>query len=604
MPLIGVVALTFLACRAVVRSSMRTALRTFLLVVVLVPDTLSLPGPGMGYLPVGRIVLLAFAYRVARDVGRGDVWHRDLRLTRVHAAFACHLGVALLVGVVLAPPLLPVQPAAVVGIQLLEQVVAFTVVLVACRVIGDARWMARTFATVLLAALVVALVEHLTGLSWARWMLGNGTRSAIGSFPLETRGGELRVRAAAQFALAFAWVVAMLFPLLLANVAGVRRSRWLVVPLLAVAVVTWTGSRSALPALAASVLILVVAARFERPLVSFAVVAAAASVALVVFTPAVSRIFTSTEASGSNITRVDRLEVLTQRLAERPVRGFGLSSTSSVLGYVGADASFVVAYTETGVLGVVSLSVLLFIAVIVVGGGLRAPPGTDDRRLAAACAAALVMGIAGAAFHDLFSVPGSALVFWSIAGAGTAVAERHSAVRAPAGRVRVLLPVGGLLLGAILAMTAPRHAAVEYRFTTVPTGWDSWSRSDLDFTGKRLATTACRHLEGIGIDPRVRVRCRILDGTDGVGDVRVEAPDAATATTFAAALTSRVASLQPGFAAHALGPAQSGRPTAAATAPLWLGFTGLLLALLFPPPPLDRQREDAPGGARVLVGVA
>jgi hypothetical protein len=255
---------------------------------------------------------------------------------------------------------------------------------------------------------------------------------------------------------------------------------------------------------------------------------------------------------------------------------------------------------------VVSLCGLRFRGVVVAGGGLRAPPGSDDRRLAAACLAALVMGIAGAAFHDLFSVPGSALVFWSIAGTGVSVAERHTAARhGRPGTVRVLLPLGGLVVGAILAVTAPQHAAVDYRFTTVPAGWDSWSRSDLDFVGKRLSTTACRHLEGIGIDPRVRVRCRILDGTDGVGDVRVEAPDAATAAAFGEALTARVASLQPGFAAHALGPVRTGRPTAAATAPVWLGFAGLLLALLFPPPPLDGRGDDAVTDLpRVLVGVA
>jgi hypothetical protein len=579
--------LTFFGCRAAWRSPVRTALTTLLVFVVLVPDTLAIPGPFVSYLPVRRLVLLALALRLLRDAGRGELWRADLRPTRVHLAFAAHLAVVVLAGFALAPPGLRVQPGVVAFFGLAEQVLLFTVVLVECRVIDDPPAVVRAFSVVVAISVVIAGLERVTHQSWAALLLGNGSG-------LELRGGEVRVRAGAQFALAFAWITAMVMPIVITHFAHVRRLRWIAVGALAAMTIVWSGSRSALPAIGVGVLVLVVASRFEKRFVLVAIVGGLLGVAALAGVEGVTRAYSTRDATGSDETRSTRFATVTNAAAARPTTGLGMASVSTRLGQYGTDASYLLAYVETGVVGLTTLSVLLLTALLCTAGGLRAPPGSD-RRVAAACTAGVMLGIIGACAFDLFSVPGSALTFWSVCAIGVAVADRTRSLDLVAARpspYRALLPVAGLALGVLVATTAPRHAAVTYRFDTIPVAADVYAGGDLAHYGTITARSACEHVRHLDLAPGVTERCSVIDQSGGLGILRVQAPEANGASAFGEAIVARVTAAHPGFHAVAVGPPVSGRPSAARTAPVWLGLGGLLLALLLPPPPVPRAAGD------------
>jgi hypothetical protein len=595
MPGSALLLLTAALAWSIWRGSYRVALATLLATVVLVPDTLALPGRGLAFLPIGRMLVFLFATRLARDARRGDLWHDDLRLSRVHWAFIAHLSAVFAAGAVLAPRAAPLRP--MLGtfptvieqmLILVAQLAMFTVALVACRVIGDLRWLVKLFAVVAAISVGIALAEHLTGSSWGYWFLrGGGRTGTLGAYQLNERGGELRVRAGAQFALAFAWVTAMLFPFIVSHALAATRRLWWLVPPVAAMTIVWSGSRSALPALGAAAVVLVVAVRFDRRYVVFTVAAALLGAVFLFGSTSLLFAYSSSEASGSDRTRTDRLAVSAEATAERPITGLGIGAVSTTLGDYGTDASYLQAYIETGVLGLTTLCVLLVTAVLCAGAGLRAPPRTLERRVAAATVTALIIGTVGGGAYDLFSVPGSNFVFWAICGLGVAVADR---VRVPAVRMlapspwRAAVPVIGVMLGLALAATAPRHGAVTYRFQSVPARWVADSDQDIQSLGDSMANSACGQIDQMAVGPRVSVRCRVVKESGGVGDLRIEAPDAADADAFGAAVVERVHSIQPAFRAERVGSATTGRPTFATTAPLWLGVAGLLFAILLPPP--------------------
>jgi hypothetical protein len=373
-----------------------------------------------------------------------------------------------------------------------------------------------------------------------------------------------------------------------AAVAAAMRAE---LPAVAAATVVLSGSRSALPAIAVGVVVLMVASRFERRVVTFTIVAGLLGIAALAGVPGVTRAYSSREATGSDETRIGRLEIVTEQAAERSVHGLGMASVSSVLGFYGTDASYLLAYVETGVVGLTTLVVLLLTALLSAAGGLRAPPG-QDRRVAAACLAALVLGVAGAGAFDLFSVPGSGMVFWAVCALGVSVSDRTRSLDTVTARPspwRTLIPFGGLVMGLLLAMTAPRHAAVDYRFDTIPVRPDVFARGDLAHYGTITATSVCEHVRHIDLPAGIAARCRVIDQSGGLGTLRIQAPGRAVAEAFATALTTRIERTHPGVRTHQVGPAVAGRPTPASTAPGWLTLAALLLALLLPPPPVPRD---------------
>jgi hypothetical protein len=594
MSLLGTLLVLAIACALASGRRLERALATLLAVTILVPDTLALPGPGLQYLPVTRLVLIAFCVGLVRHVHRGDIWYSDLRPTRVQGALACFALVVATTGVALARPELPWAPRLAALALVVEQLVFFSAVLIACRAIGDFRRIARIIAIVAIASVTIALLEYVLHKSFARFVLGGPLQryGVLGSQPLEPRGGSVRVRAGAQFALAFGWVTTCLVPMLVVVAARTRRRGYYVAAGLAVLMVMASGSRSALPAAVIGVLVLLVAARFQRPFVIVTVVGALFGVAMLFGLPGLAAPYRSTEATGSDRTRTDRLAVVTEAAAARPVTGLGLGAITAQLGSYGADNSYLLMYVEGGVLALAALIATLVTALFSVAAGLRGPPG-PDRALSAACLAATALGALGAGAYDLFSVPGSALPFWAVVALGVAVAERApvTVVAVPRSPARVLWPIGAALVGLVLFAGAPRHTAVTYRFESLPLYRVAYEAGNLDYAGRVLANTGCELARGAA-DPPVSVRCRVIDQSWGLGELRVSAPNRALAEREGTRITTAVHEVLPGFRA-AEKEVSTGRPTLLVTAPVWLALLAAIAALFAPAYPV-RRLEAAP----------
>lgn len=595
MSLLGTLLVLAIAVSFASGRSLERALATLLAVTVLVPDTLALPGPGLQYLPVTRLVLIAFCIGLVRHVRRGTVWYSDLRPTRVQGALVCFVVVLATTGVALGRPELPWAPRLAALALVIEQFVFFSAVLIACRAIGDFRRVARLIALVAVASVTIALLEFVLHKSFARFVLGGPFQryGVLGSQPLEPRGGSVRVRAGAQFALAFGWVTTLLVPMLLVVAARARRRRYYAIAAIAMLMVMASGSRSALPAAVVGVLVLLVAARFQRPFVIVTAVGALFGVAMLFGLPGLAAPYRSAEATGSDRTRTDRLAVVTDAAAQRPVTGLGLGAISAQLGSYGADNSYLLMYVEGGVLALGALLAVVVTAITSVGAGLRAPPG-PNRALSAACLAATVLGALGAAAYDLFSVPGSSLPFWALVALGVAVAERAPA-REPAtvrpSPARIAWPVGAAVIGFVLLAGAPRHTAASYRFESLPLYRVAYEQGNLDYAGRVLANTACDLARTVA-DPSVSVRCRVIDQSWGLGELRVSAPTREEAEREGTRITEVIHRQLPGF--HAVEKdVATGRPTLLVTAPMWLTLLAAIAALLLPAYPV-RRLEAAP----------
>lgn len=548
--------------------------------VVLVPADLVAPN---GYTPLPtltRVALLA--------VGAGLLW-RDRRVfavTPVHLAAALFAVTTLITGVILAPAGVRGRDAAFDWVSLVEPLAVFVVTLGALRAADDERLALRVLARVTVVAVVIALLEGFTGISWGR-LLGSG------GGPLELRAGETRVRVGGEFALAFAWALAALVPAAVtaARRRGVGTELAVLAGCLFAAYLTF--SRSAPLAFAVGLGLLVVANRDRRAAVG-AVVLAVVLGGVAVSTPAVAARFTADVDTGAIAVRTERLPVVLDAAAQRPISGIGLSGTD-LLGIPTTDNAFVLAYVETGVLGVVLLLVAIGSGLVCAGRGLAAPAG-PSRSACAAAAAGVVVLVTGGLVFDSLQVRGTADLLWLLLAVGVAASERACGRQVllrpwtdvPVVRVAVLLTAGAA--GLALAFAWPAHTAITVRFETISATRLTGFGDPVD-RGRRLVGTTCAVAEqyAAGRDD-VRLSCRDLNEAAGVGELRAEAADEqrATAALFEVARLvgqqTRVVDLR----FIPLGPAASGQPTAVRTAPVWLPLTVLLLVLLVPSGPLRR----------------
>jgi O-antigen ligase len=596
MSLLGTLLVVVVATTVAFRGTVRSSLTALVVTLVLVPDTLMLPGAGMTFLPVHRLVLLAFAAGLVRKAHRGELWRTDFRPTRVHAAFLLYAGVVFVTGIALSDPSLGVNAQLRVFAQILDQVVLFTGVLAACRSIDDHMWIGRLLAGLLVGVAMVAVFEKLSGWSYSQWMLsGPGQRlDALGRYPLEVRGGSTRVRSSAQFALAYGWLAAMLFPVLVWHAGRARRALgWrLALPVVALTVV-WSGSRSALPALAVAFVMVVAGARFERPYVLLGVVAALAAVTLAAGVPSFARAYSSFEAERSDRTRTDRLADVTDVAADHPLTGVGLTGMKDRLGYYGADSSFLLAYVETGIVAVTLLVALLVTAVASATAALRAPPG-PVRSLGAALLATVTLGVLGTGAYDLFSVPGSYSIVWIAAAVAVAIGERPVTpstlhVRLSTIRERLALPVVAFGIGVLVLFGAEQHATVTFRFDALPLAREVYDNGVLDYAGRVLANTVCDRVTTAPHRVDIDVRCLVRDQTWGLGEIRVEGSSVEAAAVGAADLDGALRASFPTLQLVSEGAAERARPTLARTAPVWMTVIGIAVALLMPDPTRFRR---------------
>jgi hypothetical protein len=493
---------------------------------LLVPSSLVLPNPLTPALTVTRLVLLAFVVGLIRRTRRGemaaDVWRPGL----VHVLAGVYLSVALVDGVALAPGTVNFTTAALDWLDALDQMVCLLAGLAVFRQLrrtGESRAVMQALGAALMASVLIGIGEHITGGSWSQLLFSaqKSQKSVDAARDLISRDGERRIRGAAQYAIEYGWVCAMLIPALLAGILrwGKRRA-WLVLPAvgLVVLAIFWSFTRTALPAAALGMVVLGVASR-DRRFVAVAVGALALGAVAVVADPHLLTMLSPSADQGSIDVRAQRLPVVWEAVSSRPVTGLGYSGLD-YYGVTTTDSSWLLQYAEIGVLGLGALIALLG---TVLGRCVRGLAATDrDARLTCAVTvASLTVAIAGGFAYDSLSVLSTARLVWLLAAVGLAAAEsvphRQTLPVVPSRWLRVPAALAAAGVTAALASVAlavwPRTTVIHTQFEALPASEESGNYDNVD-EGRLLISTACTivHAQphaGLGVD------CR--DGNAGAG---------------------------------------------------------------------------------------
>ncbi|MDX6217812.1 MAG: hypothetical protein QOG99_3396 [Frankiales bacterium] len=564
------------------------ALAVVLATLVLVPGTLPFPG-GPGILTIHRVVVLAALLGLVRRCAVRELPWTVLRPPPVAYRLALLLGVLAVLGVALLQPTTDPGAASRSWEAFVAQLVVLVVVLALVRAAGTLGAGALPLAVAVAVSAAIGVIEHLTQNSYARvwYRLVPSLLTSDPAQVLATRGGHVRVRAAADFTLAFAWGTAACLPLLLAvatlHRGRVRRVLLLSAPVVVLALV-WAYSRSVVLPAAIAVVGLAAVSRDRRVQVLTAVALGLGGL-LVLDSPNLQRDFSVAVDTGSIDVRLARLPAVAQVAASHPFRGVGLSGLSS-LGIPTTDSTYLLGYAEVGAIGVAVLGAVLLAGF---GSAGRAVLSGDhaERLLAMAFGGGALLLIVGAVSFDAFTTASTAELFWVLVAFGIALAERSVVMRRrPALKpdARVLGVAALLGLGLLLRTTASSHVAQEWQFETLTPAVNTAGAPT--YTGVQLRTSACRLLdERLQRRPGLAVDCRAApDDAPGQTLLRLEAPNSYTLRELTLEAVSAIRSV-PGLEQVALvsrGPEVRGRPSGLRTAPASLLAFGLVLLLPVP----------------------
>jgi hypothetical protein len=596
VPAAGVLILAVFAAAAVYVARLEIALGVLLGAWLLIPGSLWVPG-APSLLLVDRFILLAFVIGLVVRIRRGEVSVDALRPTRVHVALLVYLATSFATGVALAGTGVHLNASLHIWLGSLDQLVLFAVVLATARTIGPAR-VARTVVAVVVATALIALYEKVSGSGWSSWWFHGlpKEQTAPGAISLASRGGSSRAQVAAQFPLEFGWVTAILLPLATAVGLSSRRLLIRLTPALVLAAVVISVSRSPVVASAAAALVLLVGVRFDLRIRLPLLCAAGIALLLIVFVPSITAPFSSASHTDSASIRVDRLPAIMQAVAPHPYQGLGLGGLA-VQGLPGVDDSYVLLYAEVGILGLLAWLAALLTALGVGLAALRAPPG-PTRAIAAGCLAGILLIPIAAASYDFASALQSGWALWTLVAIATAIAELSPRTTAHGGRRwanRVLLPIAGFTAGAAVFALTPVHSASTYRFETQVGYWAAAEPKPDEYIGRVLANTACDVMAATHLPDGVTVSCRRMDLTQpawqGIGEARIQGGSPDQVRAAERDINVRVQAAVPGFQVFPLGGIQSGRPTWAQTAPMWLSAAGLIVAVIAP---AGRRRPHPP----------
>ena len=510
---------------------------------------------------------------------------------------AALLVTAFTAGVLLAPRSVSLAGDLHAFLYVLDLVILFVVVLAAVRTIGVRR-VVNLIAWGVLVAVLIGFVERITKFSWGQFFFEHVPASYVPSIApgtLSVRGAAVRSQGAAQFALEYGWVLAMLLPLTVA--ATIRwsqgREPWrkaaLLLPIAAFVAMVFSGGRSAVIAAAVATLLFLVVTGGDRRLLRWLGVVAVVAVLVALFDPSlVTSPFAAGSAADPASVRLERLPFLFSLVVHRPFTGLGFNGVSNVFG--GVDNGYALMYATIGVVGVTAWIALMVTAMATTARALRSPRGTDTRNVGAACLIGVVAVAFAMATYDLVSTLQSqwALVF--LAAVGVAAAEtvpRPERVRRRWG-YRAALPLVGLGVGCLLFVSAPLTSSQTFSVILTAPWLDFTNGGPVDaYDGTALSDTLCGALTSPDVVAAgTRVDCLQLDTIEPLAF-----PAEALVTVSAATPAAVTAEARHAFApisshmqmtATASESVQTGRPAWATTAPLWCAVVGLLLMLLVP----------------------
>ena len=586
-----VVALVTVGAIVALRGPLKAAFAVVVAGYLFTPGTLSVPGVTHEAV-IARVLLYAFAVGLVLRSARGELAPNAFRFSRVHVALLIFVAVALFNGVALAGADVPLKASVSQWLRILDQLVLLVAATAAVRSL-DRAWVIKLLAVLATATAGIAILEHLTGGSWGHWLFSHlpGQSGRPGSFPLDGRGGELRVRGAAQFALEFGWVSAILVPLVVAVAATSRRRLALLAPAAVVVAIVFSWSRSSVLGLVLGAGAVLVLSRANRRLTGAIVGGIAVAAVVLLAAPSLRDPFDAAKQTDAITIRTDRLPAILDVAAERPATGLGLGGLAT-RGFLTTDISYLLVYAQLGMIGLVTFVAAIAIAIATALKGLRGRDG-PERALAAAVATGLLLVPVAAGAYDLSSVAQSTAVLWLLAAVAVSLAETAPATATVTGTapvrwrpVRLALPVAGAAIGVAVLALMPSHATATYRFTTLSDVKLAKANSDSRWAGQVLVRSTCVIVDGMRIsNAHVECRQRTFDKgpqAPGMGELRVEARSPQDAQAAAALVVRRVRGALPATEFDQVGPVETGRPAPVRVAPFWLGWAGLLVALLVP----------------------
>lgn len=568
------------------------ALAALLVTIVLVPGTL--PFPGMpGVLTIHRVVAIVALAGLLRRCAVHEVPWSVLRLPPVAFRLALLLGLLAVLGVGLLQPTTDPSSAARSWQAFAAQLLVLVVVLALVRASGTPGAGASALALAVAGSALIAVAEHVTHHSYARawYRLAPSLLTSDPAQVLATRGGHVRVRAAADFTLAFAWCTGACLPVLLA-VASLHRDRLRRVLLVAAPVVllavVWSYSRSVVLPAGLAVVVLAAVSR-DRRLQLLTMAGLGLGSLYVLSSPDLQRDFSVAVDTGSIDVRLARLPAVGEIAAAHPFRGVGLSGLAS-LGIPVTDSTYLLGYAEVGAIGIAALVAVLLVGVAAAGRAVLSPDHTE-RLLGLAFGSGALVLVVGAVSFDAFTTASSAELFWVLVAFGVALAERSSRLPTPVvltPYARVLGVLGLLLVGFLLRSSADGHVAREWQFETLTPAVNTASAPS--YTGVQLRTSACDTLDRNLAGKRgLSADCRPAPD-DGPGQtlLRLQAPNPFLLRTLTQDAVETIRSV-PGLEGVTLvsrGPEVFGKPSGLRTAPAWLLAFGLVLLL-----PVPRRRR-------------
>ena len=602
----GDLLLTLVGVLVVLFGSIEVATGCLIAFWLLVPGLLIVPY-GPHFLLVDRLVLWVFAVRLLLRSGRPEEpKRRAFALTPVHWALAALLVTAYTAGVLLAPRSVSLAGDLHAFLYVLDLVILFVVVLAAVRTIGVRR-VVDIIAWGVLAAVLVGFIERFTKFSWGEFFFEHvpaSYTSSIAPGTLSVRGAAVRSQGAAQFALEYGWVLAMLLPLTVA--ATIRwshgRESWrkaaLWLPIAVFVAVVFSGGRSAVIAAVVATVLFLVFTGGDRRILRLLGVIAVAVVLLVLFDPSlVTSPFSAGSVSDPASLRLERLPFLFSLVVHRPFTGLGFNGVSTVFG--GVDNGYALMYATIGVVGVTAWVALMVTAAATIGRAFRSPRGTETRNVGVACLIGVVAVAFAMATYDLVSTLQSQWALVVLAAVGVAAAEtvpRPERVRRRWG-YRAALPFVGLGVGCLLFVSAPVGSSQSFSIILTAPWLDFTNGGPVSaYDGTALSDTLCGALTSPDVvAPGTRVDCLQLDTLEpfafpaqALVTVRAATPAAVTAAVRRA--FGPIASHMQ-MTSEANQSIQTGRPAWATTAPFWCAVVGLLLMLLVPPLPFRRRKR-------------
>ena len=568
--------------------------------VMVIPATLVTPHLHTSFATVNHVIVTAAALRLVAMIRRGLMGRDRFRATPVHLALALLVVTWAFAGIAFAPASAVASTGETKIANLGFAIAFFIVVLALLREIDDP-WLVLWMLTGMLAATaVIAATEHFSHHAFGHWLLGAagapGTTNA--AQVLEARAGHYRVRASAEFALAYAWVAVMLLPVATLIALRGRRGIRVGLPILMLTLfaIYWTYARSAAGAIPVVFILLALGVRDRRTLF---VGGAAALGAVILFAanPTIHHHLSLTTAQGSVGVRVQRLPPILEAVTHHPYFGLGLGGLQSI-SVTTTDNFFLSAYGETGVVGAVVMVAFCTTAVVQAARGLTVADRMR-RSVIAASVIGFVAFLASGVFYDalLLTQPVElAMLLLALATAtaepvlGFAVLPKWSTMRV------VFLTAAGALAGLAAYLLAPVVVSQQSTFTTIsPLGA---AQSGGYGVGPSLINTVCELARSTAASlPDTHIVCRDNHGAPGVGTLRVESPSATRTLQAYAAMkraTSQVSYLSD-FTTAPTSPPIADRATAWKTAPASGAVAGFALAFIAPLP-IRRRRGGVQRG--------